>query len=110
MTRVLVTGAGGIAGVNFVRALRASPRGYYLVGSDFNKYHIVYPDVDSRYMTPRHSDRGFIPRVIEIAREEQVEFVHPQPSSEAYVISAKQETIPFRVFLPPAKVMRVGQD
>jgi len=110
MTRVLVTGAGGVAGVNFVRALRASPRGYYLVGSDFNKYHIVYPDVDSRYMTPRHSDRGFVPRVVEIAREEQVDFVHPQPSSEAYVISAKQETLPFRVFLPAAKVMRVGQD
>ena len=50
MTRVLVTGSGGLAGVNFVRALRASTKGYYIVGTDFNKYHILYPDVDARYL------------------------------------------------------------
>src|SRR5579863_5588137 len=110
MTRVLVTGSGGLAGVNFVRALRASSRGYYIVGTDFNKYHILYPDVDARYLTPRHSDRSFIPRVAEIATKEKADFLHPQPSSEAYVISSKRERVPCKVFLPPASVMRVGQD
>ena len=110
MTRVLVTGSGGLAGVNFVRALRASARGYYIVGTDYNKYHILYPDVDARYLTPRHSDRSFIPRVAEIATKEKADFLHPQPSSEAYVISAKRDKVPCRVFLPPASVMRVGQD
>ena len=52
VTRVLVTGSGGLAGVNFVRALRASSKDYYIVGTDFNKYHILYPDVDARYLTP----------------------------------------------------------
>jgi len=110
MTRVLVTGSGGLAGVNFVRALRAAKREYYIVGTDYNRYHIVYPDVDMRYMTPRHSDRKFIPRVAEVVLKEKIEFVHPQPSSEAYVISAKREKVPCNVFLPPASVMRVGQD
>jgi biotin carboxylase len=110
LTRVLVTGSGGLAGVNFVRALRASSREYYIAGTDHNKYHLLYPDVDSRYLTPRHSDRTFIARVAEIARKERVDFLHPQPSSEAYVISAKREKVPCRVFLPPASVMRVGQD
>jgi len=110
MTRVLVTGAGGLAGVNFVRALRASSREYYIVGTDFNKYHILYPDVDARYLTPRHSDRSFLPRVAEIAAKERADFLHPQPSSEAYVISNHRERIPCKVFLPSAPVMRVGQD
>jgi glutathione synthase/RimK-type ligase-like ATP-grasp enzyme len=110
MTRVLVTGSGGLAGVNFVRALRASSRGYYIVGTDYNKYHILYPDVDARYLTPKHSDRAFIPRVAEIATKEKAEFLHPQPSSEAYVISSKREKVPCKVFLPKASVMRVGQD
>ncbi len=110
MTRVLVTGSGGLAGVNFVRALRASSRDYYIVGTDFNRYHILYPDVDARYLTPRHSDRSFIPRVAEIAKKERADFLHPQPSSEAYVVSSKRDRLPCKVFLPPAPVMRVGQD
>jgi biotin carboxylase len=110
MTRVLVTGSGGLAGVNFVRALRASSKGYYIVGTDFNKYHILYPDVDARYLTPRHIDRSFIPRIGEIARKEKADFLHPQPSSEAYVISKRRNAVPCKVFLPSARVMRLGQD
>lgn len=110
MTRVIVTGSGGLAGVNFVRALRASSKGYYIVGTDFNKYHLLYPDVDARYLSPRHSDKSFIPRIAEIAKKEKADFLHPQPSSEAYVISSKRERVPCKVFLPSPSVMRVGQD
>ncbi len=105
-----MTGAGGLAGVNFVRALRAAPKRYYLVGTDFNRYHIVYPDVDSRYLTPRHSDVAFIRDVAKIAEAEQVDFVHPQPSSEALVISRGRDRIPARVLLPSARVMKRAQD
>ena len=110
MTRVLVTGAGGLAGVNFVRALRAASTDYYIVGTDYNKYHLLYPDVDSRYLTPRHDDKAFVSRVAEVAKKEKADFLHPQPSSEAYVISSKRNRVPCRVFLPRAEVMRIGQD
>ena len=108
--RILVTGSGGLAGVNFVRALRASKMGYYIVGTDFNKYHIVYPDLDSRYLTPRHTDHDFIPRLTSIAKQERIDFLHPQPSVEAYVISVDRRRFRCKVFLPEASVMRVGQD
>ncbi|HYR03959.1 MAG TPA: hypothetical protein VEO75_01110 [Nitrososphaerales archaeon] len=110
MTRVLVTGSGGLAGVNFVRALRASSRDYYIVGTDYNRFHLLYPEVDARYLTPRHDDRSFVSRVSEIAKKEKADFLHPQPSSEAYVISGKRERVPCKVFLPQAPVMRLGQD
>jgi len=107
---VLVTGSGGLAGVNFVRALRASKRDYYIVGTDFNRYHLVYPDVNLRLLSPRHSDPAFIPRVVAIVKEERIEFLHAQPSSEAYVIAKNREKVPCRVFLPDSRVMKVGQD
>ena len=108
--RTLVTGAGGIAGVNFVRALRASNRRYYIVGTDYNRFHLEYPDVDTRYRTPRHDDRGFVSRVNQIVKEEAIDFVHPQPSSEALVISSRRADIGARVFLPPAALMKKAQD
>lgn len=45
-----------------------------------------------------------------IVKEEKMDFLHPQPSSEAYVISRNRSKVPCRVFLPEASVMRVGQD
>jgi hypothetical protein len=106
----MVTGAGGLAGVNFVRALRASTNDYYIVGTDYSRYHILYPDVDERYLTPRHDDSSFVGRVTELVKKENVVFLHPQPSSEALVISSMREIIPCEVFLPPEKVMKIGQD
>ena len=35
---VLVTGSGGIGGVNFVNALKLAKREYSISGTDFNKY------------------------------------------------------------------------
>jgi carbamoyl-phosphate synthase large subunit len=93
-----------------VRALRASKRSYYIVGTDFNSYHIVYPDVDARYLTPRHTDPSFIPRIASLVKEERIDFVHPQPSSEAYVITANRRSVRCRVFLPGRRVMELGQD
>ncbi len=87
-----------------------SKRGYYIVGSDFSKYHIVYPDLDSRYLTPRHTDPKFMPRLAEIVRQEKVDFLHPQPSSEAFVISGERRRLHCKVFLPDPSVMKVGQD
>jgi carbamoylphosphate synthase large subunit len=105
-----VTGSGGLAGVNFVRALKASKRNYYVVGADFNMYHLVYPDADARYRTPRHTDTSFIPRIAQLVREERIDFLHPQPSSEALVITANRKKVRCRIFLPAARVMELGQD
>lgn len=108
--RILVTGAGGVAGVNFVRALRASNMDYYVAGTDYSKYYIELPDLDARYLTPRHDDSSFVDRVASIAKRERVSFIHPQPSSEALVLSSARRRLPAPVFLPQARVMSTGQD
>jgi carbamoyl-phosphate synthase large subunit len=108
--RVLVTGAGGVAGVNFVRALRESPSHYYIAGTDFDRYYIELADLDSRYHSPRHDSAGFVRRISEVARKEKVVFIHPQPSSEAMVLSSRRRALPARVFLPRASVLAVTHD
>ena len=42
MKKILVTGSGGIGGVNFVRALRATDEEFFLVGTDFNQYYLEF--------------------------------------------------------------------
>ncbi len=108
--RILVTGAGGIAGVNFVRALRASARRYYVAGTEHNRYYIQVPDLHARFPTPRHDSPDFVPEVSRIAREEKIDFVHPQPSSEALVLSENRGKVPAKLFLPKAETMVTGQD
>ncbi|MBI3840820.1 MAG: hypothetical protein HY297_02520 [Thaumarchaeota archaeon] len=108
--RILVTGAGGIAGVNFVRALRASKSGYHIAGTEFSRYYIELPDLDSRYHSPRHDSADFLARIVDIAKKEKADFIHPQPSSEALVLSEARGELPAPVFLPSPDVMKVGQD
>jgi carbamoyl-phosphate synthase large subunit len=107
---ILVTGAGGIAGVNFVRALSISSKRYKIVGTDYSKYYIEFPDLAARYLTPRHDSPKFVPTVSKIALKEKVDFIHPQPSSEALVLSERREELPAPVFLPDPDVMKTGQD
>src|SRR5579864_9421630 len=91
MKKILVTGSGGIGGVNFVRALRAVKEDFFLVGTDFNPYYLQFPEVDVRINSPRHSDPQFVNLVSKTIKEYKVDFLHPQPSSEAQVI-AKNKT------------------
>ncbi|MGI0081708.1 MAG: hypothetical protein ACREAG_00170 [Nitrosopumilaceae archaeon] len=108
MKRILVTGAGGIGGVNFVRALRASKEEFFIVGTDFNPFHLQFPNVDLRINSPRHSDPAFIKLLAKIIDENKIDFLHPQPSSEAQVVSKEHITIKAKVLLPTANV--IGRD
>ena len=110
MKRILVTGSGGVAGVNFVRAIRAAPEKFFITGTDFNIYYINFPDLDVRFRTPRHSDPTFISTVSQIMADQKLDFLHPQPESEAYVIASHRTEIPGKIFLPNKEIYELGQD
>ena len=109
MRRVLITGCGGIGGVNFCRALRLSGD-YFIVGGDHFKYHLIFADVDVRVQTPRHDDPGFIPKICEVIKAYDIEFIHPQPTVEAYELSRNSDYISAKVYLPNAEAMARGFD
>lgn len=110
MKRILVTGSGGVAGVNFVRAIRAAPEKFFIAGTDFNPYYIHFPDLDVRFLTPRHSDPDFTDRVVQIMRDNKLTFLHPQPESEAAVLASQREKIPGKLYLPQKEIYALGQD
>jgi hypothetical protein len=108
--RVLVTGAGGPAGVNFIRSLRAAEEPYYIVGTDIDRFHLEWPDVDVAYEAPRSSDPGYVDFLNDLIELEGVELVHPQPDGEVRVISENRDRIGARTFLPSKGAIRVCQD
>ena len=105
MKKILVTGAGGIGGVNFVRALKVFSDKFFIVGTDFNKYYLQFADLDQRIISPKHSDPNFITFLNQVTEKNTIDFIHPQPSSEALVISQNLSRITTKTFLPPPNVI-----
>lgn len=91
LTNVLVTGTGGIGGINFVRALRLAETQnsakLFLVCTDHNPYYLQFPQADVRFVSPRHDDPNFVPTLLKLIRKHAIRFLHPHPSSEARVVS-----------------------
>ncbi len=105
--RILATGVGGIGGCNFINALRLAERQtgerFFIVGTDFNQYHILFAPVDVRVRSPRHSDPGFIKLLLSLCEKHGLEFIHPHPSVEARVVAENAELFRergIRLFLP----------
>ena len=102
---ILVTGSGGIGGVNFVNALKIANREYVISGTDYNKYYLELPDLDFKYSTPKHTDPKFLEKIIEIIDKDKIEFLHPSPHSEASVIAKEIDNINTATYLPKYDVI-----
>ena len=98
--KILVTGAGGIGGVNFVSALRITNSNYNIIGTDFNRFYLEFPQLDSKYNTPRHSEPEFLQIIKNIIEKNKIQFLHPSPHSEASIIAKNIEQIKTSTYLP----------
>jgi biotin carboxylase len=110
MKRILCTGAGGPAGINFTKSLQAAPEKMNLVGTDSNEYFLHLAITDQKYVVPRANDPAYIDRLNEIILREKIEFLHAQPDVEVEVVSEKREKIEAPVFLPSKAAVRACQD
>jgi len=110
MKRILVTGAGGPAGINFITSLRIAPEEMFLVGTEANKYFIHLATTDKKYVVPRATEPNYIDRLNEIIRKEKIEFFHAQPDTEVEIISENREKLKANVFLPSKKAVHACQD
>jgi carbamoyl-phosphate synthase large subunit len=105
MKRILVTGSGGIGGVNFIRALKQFPDKFFIVGTDFNKYYLQFGDLDERVISPKHTDPNFIPLLNKLTKQHKIEFLHPQPSSESLIVSQNLDKISTKTLLPKPDII-----
>lgn len=110
MKRILCTGAGGPAGINFTMSLRAAPENMYLIGTDSNALYLHLAITDNKYLVPRAKDPSYIDKLNEIISKEKIEFLHAQPDVEVEVVSENREKLNAPVFLPSKAAVKACQD
>ena len=110
MKRVMITGAGGPAAINFIMSLKLSPEELYIIGTDTNKFRIHLAPTNSKFLVPKATDENYINALNEIIRKERIEFIHPQPDIEVRVLSENREKLEANIFLPSKEAVRICQD
>jgi hypothetical protein len=116
MINILVLGAGGAAGMNFIDSLMMAG-GYNVVGLDINQWHLEL--VKARfgikgYLVPeikslsRELDKiSFINDIIE---KENAHFIHAQPDVEVEFLSRNLDMIKATTFLPASETIEKCRD
>ena len=100
MKRILVTGAGGSAGINFIASIRMSSERHHVVGGDMNRWHLELPDVDEAVLLPHCWDPEYVASLCEVIERHRIDLLYVQPDMELEVVSARREKIPARMFIP----------
>ena len=110
MKRILCTGAGGPAGINFTESLRIAPEKVFVVGTEANEYFLHLTSTDMKYQVPRAKDSSYVEKLNDIIRREKVDFVHAQPDVEVEAVSENRDKIEAEVFLPSKEAVKACQD
>ncbi len=108
--RILVTGAGGPAGINFIRSLSISSEKMFIVGTEANRYFTNLAPTDKIATVSNAANPNYIKRLNEIINKEKVEFVHPQPDIEVKIISENREKLDANILLPSKEAIQICQD
>lgn len=109
MKRILVTGAGGAPGANFIASLRmVKEEGFYIVGADINKYHLeLTKDVDAKYILPAADSPDYLDKLNSIIEREKIDFVHSQPEQEVWKISTNKEKVVAKTLFPKPETLSI---
>lgn len=104
MTRVLVLGAGGAAGIGFCRALMLAG-GYHLTGADTNPDALLLAECDDTHHVT--DDASLADLIFQL----QPDFVHAQPDEEVERLSRLRHLAGrYRTFLPYHQTILTCQD
>ena len=111
MKRILVTDAGGPPGVNFIDSLRYSGEKMYIIGTDVDKRHLEWPDLDKAYVCPFRADNPqYINWLNRLIDKEQIDFIHSQSDEPVRYLSLNRNKIKAKTFLPNNETVKICQD
>lgn len=108
--RIMITGAGGPASVNFTMSLRIAPEKMFLIGTEANEHFVNLAKTDKCYLASRATDPDYIDRLNEIIKQEKIEFLHPQTDIEVLTVGRNRQKIEANTFLPSQKAIEICQD
>ena len=60
LKKILCTGAGGPAGINFSRSLRIISEKIFLIGTEANKYFVKLANADKTFLVPKATEKKYI--------------------------------------------------
>jgi len=110
---VLLLGAGGPAGVNFIKSLNEEKEvKYNIVGVDCSKHHLEFikPFIRHCEVVPRNTDPEYITEIRNIIDKYGIEFIHAQPDSEVKWLSDHRDELCAKIFLPKQDIIDVFQN
>jgi len=107
MKKIIITGAGGPAGVNFINSIRKSKQKYHLIGLDINPFHLEWAKVDEKYIIPPVNSKKHKSELIKIIKKTKADFLHPQPDVEVVKIGKIRKQLPIKTMLPSNKTIRI---
>jgi carbamoyl-phosphate synthase large subunit len=110
MKRIIVTGAGGSAAINFINSLRMAQEKFYIVGLDMDRYFLEVCPADKRFQIIYAYDPDYIEKLNKIIESENVEFVHPQPEQEVDILSKNKDKIKAKTLLPRPETIQICQN
>ena len=110
MKKILITGSGGPAGVNFTKSLLIAPEKMYLVGADSNKYHKHLTLTKKIYIIPHATKSDYLNELNRIIDKENIDFVHPQPDVEVKKIGDNRKDVHAKTLLPCSKTIDICQN
>ncbi len=105
---VAVIGAGGPAGANVVRSLRAA--GHDVLGIDGNDHHLGLIDGEKVKQPYRPFDPAFRQWLNEICEERLIDFVHAQPDEAVEVLARYGDELSAAVLVPKVQTILLCQD
>jgi len=113
MKNILVMGAGGTAGINFIECLVKAGR-YNIVGCDINDWHLEilkgkFKEVKT-YVSPNCLDVTYNQFINDLIVKENIDFVHAQPDMEVEVLGKSREQIKATTFLPSDRMISRCRD
>ncbi len=108
--RVLVTGAGGSPGVNFIQSLKEAPEPIEVIAADCNAHHLQWPPVAKRHLVPTCDHPEYIEALNDIIEKEGINFVHPQPDVEVAILSRARHKLNARTMFSEQSTIDVLQD
>lgn len=108
MTRILVLGAGGAAGINFCRALRRAGC-FHIIASDVDPRRIKLPDADQYVlMPPAYCRETRYPAFYDVLANYMPDVVYAQADKEVAFLSEHRTAC--RTMLPSLKALAIAAD
>jgi hypothetical protein len=103
MARIHIGGAGGAPSNNFIRSLRESTRGHYLIGASSVPSDLMLADVDEKHVVPYATASNYRQSILALLARTCPSFMHVQSDYEVRMVSQLRTQIGalgVRLFLP----------